>query len=118
MSTFDLNAFSTRMIAEALFYDEEYGAIGNISLINEVEQKEYFIAYYLPEEEQFVIDKATVWEEYDASEEGAIGYALAIDTEDYLASKSQLEIAKEVLKLATTHSLMPSVALFFEEETE
>ncbi len=118
MSTFDLNAFATRMIAEALFYDEEYGAIGNISLISEAEQKEYYIAYFLTEEEQFVIDKATVWEEYNPEEEGAIGYALAIDTDDHMASGSQLEIAEELLKLATTHNLMPSMALFFEEETE
>jgi len=118
MSGFDLKAFSKRMIAESLFYDEEYGAIGNISLINVDELREYFIAYYLPEDEQFVIDRATAWEDYDPEEEGAIGYALAIDTDEHMASKSQDEIAQEVLTLAEAHNLVPSVALFFEEEND
>lgn len=118
MSAFDFKAFSTRMIAEALFYDEEYGAIGNMSLVNEEEQKEYFIAYYLPEEEHFVIDEATEWEDYDPEEEAAIGYALAIDTDEFMVSKSQIEIAETVLALAEEHNLMPSAALFFEEETD
>ncbi len=118
MSTFDAHVFSIKMIAESLFYDEEFGAIGNVSLINEDESKEQFIAYYLPEEKNFVIDKVTAWEEYDPAEPESIGYALAIDSDEHMASKSQDQIAHEMLSLAEKHNLVPSVALFFEDDSE
>ena len=117
MSRFNLPAFTSRLIAEALFYDEEYGAVGNVSLISEKEKKELYIAYYLPEESHFVIDKVTRWEDYDSKEEGAIGYALAIDSDEHMASESQDDIAGEVLSLAEKFNLMPSVSLLFEDET-
>lgn len=118
MSSFDLDAFSIRLLAEAMFYDEEYGAIVNISLISEAEQKEKYIAYYLTEEQHFVIDKVTDWEAYDPEEEGAIGYALAIDSDEFMSAPSPLVVAEEVLKLAKAENLIPSVSLFFEEEGE
>ncbi len=118
MSDFDLQAFTRTLIGESLFYDDEYGAISNVSLISEQENKELFIAYFLPEESTFVIDKVTDWEDYDPDEEGAIGYALAIDSEEHMASKSQDDIAKEVLALAEKFNLTPSASLFFEDETE
>ncbi len=118
MSEFNLQSFSSRLIAESLFYDEEYGAIGNISLVNTTEKIELYIAYYLPEEANFVIDKVTKWEAYDPEEEEAIGYALAIDSEEHMSSKSQDDIATEVMQLAEKFNLMPSVSLFFEDEVE
>ena len=57
-------------------------------------------------------------DDYDPEEEGAIGYALAIDTDEHMASRSQDEIAREILMLAEAHNLTPSVALFFEEEND
>lgn len=118
MSDFDVQAFAHKLIGESLFYDDEYGAICSLSLISEKEKKEFFIAYFLPEESNFVIDKVTAWEDYDPNEEGAIGYALAIDTDEHMASKSQDDIAGEVLALAEKFNLTPSASLFFEDETE
>ncbi|MFK7848366.1 MAG: hypothetical protein AB8G77_23965 [Rhodothermales bacterium] len=118
MSNFDIQAFASKLIGESLFYDDEYGAISNVSLISEDEKKELFIAYFLPEETTFVIDKVTAWEEYDPDEDGAIGYALAIDSDEHMASKSQDDIAKEVLALAEKFNLTPSASLFFEDETD
>ena len=118
MSEFNLQAFSSKLVAESLFYDEEYGAIGNVSLVSASEKKELYIAYYLPEETNFVIDKVTEWEDYDPNEEGAIGYALATDSDEHMASKSQDEIASEVVVLAAKYNLMPSVSLFFEDDTD
>ncbi len=118
MSNFSLKEFAGRLVIESMFYDEEYGAIGNISLVSYEEQKEKYIAYFLPEELSFVIDKVTVWEEYDHEEEGAIGYALAIDTEEHMASKVPADVAAEVLSLAEQFNLTPSAALFFEDDAE
>ena len=118
MSDFNLQAFTQKLIGESLYYDDEYGAISNVSLVSEDEKKEFFIAYFLPEETNFVIDKVTAWEDYDPSEEGAIGYALAIDTDEHMASKSQDDIAKEMLALAEKYNLTPSASLFFEDETD
>lgn len=118
MSNFSLKDFAGRLVIETMFYDEEYGAIGNISLVSYEEQKEKYIAYFLPEELTYVIDRVTEWEAYDHEEEGAIGYALATDTEEHIASKVPAEIAAEVLSLAEQHNLMPSTVLFFEEEAE
>lgn len=118
MSDFNLQQFSTRLIADTLFYDEEYGAIGNLSLVSESEHKEMYIAYFLTEAKNFVIDKVTKWEEYDPDAEDAIGYALAIDTDEHMASNSQDDIAREMMALAEKFNLTPSVALFFEDEAE
>ena len=113
---FDYNAFTKRLIAESLFYDEEYGAIGNVSLINEESAREVYIAYYIPEKGRYVIDIATEWEPYDEQEDADIGYAFASDTEEHASSKSLKEVAEELLRLAVSEELTPSVAILFEEE--
>ena len=118
MSNFSLKDFAGRLVIEAMFYDEEYGAIGNLSLVSFEEQKEKYIAYFLPEELTFVIEEVTEWEAYDAGEEGAIGYALATDTKEHMSSKVPADIAAEVLVLAEKFELTPSAALFFEDEAE
>ncbi len=118
MNSFDLKQFSSRLIAESLFYDAEFGAIGNVSLISEEEKKEMYITYFLTEESKFVIDKVTKWEEVEEEELEAIGYALAVDSDEHMASESQDDIAREMMALAEKFNLMPSVSLFFEEESE
>ena len=44
MSTFNTDKFTIRLIAETLFYDEEYEALGNLSLIDLEEKCERFVA--------------------------------------------------------------------------
>ena len=116
MSTFDSDTFAVRLVAETLFYDEEYGALGNLSLIDEAERKERYIAAYSPEDEHFVVDEATEWEDYQPDGEDDIGYALASRTSEHGTYESAETAAAEMMRLAAQHSLTPSITLLFEQD--
>ena len=108
-----LRRFLRRLLAETLLYDEEYGASGNVSLIDERTAQECYVASYLSEEAQYIIEKATDWDS-DTADDG-VGYALATDAETYRACQTANEAAATLLALAKAHRLMPSFALLFEE---
>ncbi len=116
MTAFDLDAFTLRLIAETLFYDEEYGALGNLSLIDESAAKERYIASYVPDDGIFVVEEATDWEAYTPDDEDDIGYALAVDSTEHGAYDTPDEVAKVLLDLARKHNLSPSITLLFEED--
>ena len=50
MSAFNTDQFTIRLIAETLFYDEEYEALGNLSLIDQDEHCERYVASFAPED--------------------------------------------------------------------
>lgn len=115
-TAFNLDDFTLRLITETLFYDEEYGAVGNLSLIDTEDAKERFIAAYVPDETTFVVEEATAWEDYEGDEDDEIGYALAVDTTEHGTYETPDEAAAEMLKLAARFNLMPSITLLFDEE--
>jgi hypothetical protein len=115
MKPFNLEHFTRRLIAETLFYDEEYGAIGSLSLVDTNTEKERFIASFMPEDGAFLIEEATDWEE-EAGSEDEIGYALAVDSKEYGAFETPEEAADALMGLANQHNLMPSITLLFEED--
>ena len=114
--TFDLDQFGRRLLAETLFYDEEYGALGNLSLIDPEASKERFIASYVPADGNFMIEEATEWEDYDPDESDEIGYALAVDSKEHGCFEAPEEAAEALLALAREHGLLPSITLLFEED--
>ena len=116
MASFDHQSFAVRLIAETLFYDEEYGALGNLSLIDEKERRECFIAAYSPEEDRFIVEEATGWEDYSPSDDDDIGYALAVDSTEFRTFRSAEETAVEMLDLARKNNLYPSITLLFEQD--
>lgn len=116
MKPFSLDTFTRRLIAEALFYDEEYGALGSLSLVDVAAGKERYIASYMPDDGTFVIEEATEWEEYEPDEADEIGYALAVDSAEYGSFETPEEAAEALLGLAVEHGLMPSITLLFEED--
>lgn len=116
MAAFDLELFTKRLIAETLFYDDEYGALGNLSLIDVEARKEMFLASYVPDDGTFIIEEATEWEDFEPSEGDEIGYALAVDSKEYGCFDNQEGVAEALLKLAREHNLAPSVTLLFEED--
>lgn len=111
----DPNEFTRRLIAETLFYDEEYGALGNLSLIDEGMGREMFIASYSPDDGQFVIEAATDWEK-DDEVDTEIGYLLATDSNELGTYGSPVKAADAILALASEHDLQPSITLLFEED--
>jgi len=116
MPVFDTDQFVLRLIAETLFYDEEYEALGNLSLIDAEEQCERYVASFAPEDGLFVLEEATDWEDYEPGEPDDIGYALAVDSREVGTFESADEIAEMLLQLAREHGLAPSITLLFEEE--
>lgn len=112
---FNLEHFTRRLLAETLFYDEEYGAIGSISLVDTNNERERFIASFMPEDGSFVIEEATEWEETVADEDD-IGYVLAVDSTEHAAFETPEEAADALLGLASQYNLMPSITLLFEED--
>ena len=119
MSTQSLEDFAVHLIAETLFYDEEYGALGNISLIDPARGREIYVASYLPETRDFTIEEASAWERSeDLGEDDEIGYALAIDSTVHGSYDTAAEAARALLALAREKGLQPSVTLLFEDEEE
>ncbi len=118
MSTFDPSNFSRHLLTEMLFFDAEYGALGNVSLVDTSDTpRERYVAAFLPEEGAFVIEEATEWEkDYNPAEDDEIGYALAVDAEEYGLYDTPEAAAEELLSLAGQFNLLPSLTLLFEEE--
>lgn len=116
MEMFSLDEFALRLVAETLFYDGEYEALGNLSLIDQTTARERFIASYAPEDEVFVIEEAIEWEDYEPGQLDDIGYALAVDSREISSYNSAEEGAVALMTLAREHNLMPSITLLFEED--
>ena len=117
MEAFNIEHFTRHLIAEALFYDEEYGAVGSLSLIDPDTSQERFIASFMPDDGTFVIEEATAWEDFEPDEDDEVGYALAVDSEEYASYDLPEETAEALLLLAREHALLPSITLLFEEES-
>ena len=117
MPTFDLDHFTRRLITETLFYDEEFGALGNLSLIDTQAGKERYVASYQPVDSTFVIEEATEWEtDIETDEDDEIGYMLAVEFDEYGAYETAEEAAEMLLTLARDQNLLPSITLLFEED--
>lgn len=114
MELFDLERFALIALAEALFYDEEYGAIGTVSLIDDLLGREAFIASFSPDDEVFIVEEATEWEAFLPNGEDDIGYKLAVDSKPHATCDTPIETAELLLRLAREGNLQPSVSLMFE----
>lgn len=118
MSTQSLEDFAVHLLAETLFYDEEYGALGNISLIDPVRRREIYVASYLPDTRNFAVEEASRWERSEDLGDDDIGYALAMESVVHGVYATAAETARVLLDLATKKGLEPSVTLLFEDENE
>ena len=116
MAPFNIDQFARQLLAEALFYDEEYGALGNVSLIDKESVRERFLASYDPERDTFLIEEAVEWEELDADEDGEIDYALAVDGQEHGTYGTPEEAAEVLMALARDNNLAPSFMILFDEE--
>ena len=111
-----MELFARHLLAETLFYDEEYGTFGNLSLVDVEAGRERYVASFVPEEGVFLIEEATAWEEdYDPNDD-EIGYAMAVEAEAHRSYELPEEAGEALLLLANQHSLLPSLTLFFEED--
>jgi hypothetical protein len=113
---FNSDQFARQLLIEALFYDAEYGALGNVSLIDQKSVRERYLASYDPERDTYLIEEAVEWEDLDADEDGEIDYALAVDGKEYGCFDTPDDAADALLGLAREHDLAPSFMILFEEE--
>lgn len=116
MPPFNADQFALQFLAEALFYDEEYGALGNVSLIDKESVRERYLASYDPDRDTYLIEEAVEWEELDADEDGEVDYALAVDGKEHGTYSSPEEAAEVLLALAREHNLGPSFMILFDED--
>lgn len=117
MAAFDPESFTSLLLAETLFYDEEYGAIGSLSLIDPEAAREMYIASFMPDEGYLLIEKATAWEnDYAIETDEDVAYALAVDGVTYGRYEAPEEAAAALLSLAEAHGLLPSFTLLFESD--
>ena len=113
---FNVDQFARQLLIEALFYDEEYGALGNVSLIDPASVRERYLASYDPERDTFLIEEAVEWEDLDADEDGEVDYALAVDGKEHGTYETPEDAADQLLALAREHNLAPSFMILFEED--
>lgn len=114
----DLENISLRLIAETLFYDQEYGLVGSLSLVDPEASKERYIASFMPDDGTFLVEEATAWEaEVPPMEDDAeVAYALAVESTPHGRYDIPEEAAAVVLQLAREHDLLPSFTVLFEDE--
>ena len=113
---FALQSFTLRLIEEALFYDDEYGIRGTLSLVQPDDALEMYVAYFDPEEGVFAIDAGVAWEPMTDEEKVFPGYAFASDTKEHATVPSAGEAATMLLELAEAEGLLPSLSLVIEED--
>ncbi|WP_420455502.1 hypothetical protein [Rubrivirga sp.] len=116
MPPFNDDQFSRQLLAEALFYDEEYGALGNVSLIDKESVRERYLASYDPDRDTYLIEEAVEWEELDADEDGEVDYALAVDGQEYGTYETPEAAAEVLMTLARENNLGPSFMILFDED--
>ena len=116
MADFDNENFTLRLLTETLFYDTEYGIVGVLSLVDPEERREQYLASYSPEDDAFLIEEATDWEDnIESDEEEEVAYALAIDSVDHGTYDLPEEAAIELLTLAAQKGLLPSFTPYYED---
>ena len=117
MAEFDLTNFTHRLLAEMLFYDQEYGLLGSLSLIDVDARREQYIASFMPDDGTFLIEEATAWEDLPELEDDAdVAYALAVDSEVHARYEVPEAAAEALLTLASDDDLLPSFTPLFEDE--
>lgn len=117
MPSISLENFTTRLLAESLFYDLEYGLVGSVSLIDPETERELYLASFMPDDGSYMIEEATAWEDPPTlADEEDVAYALAINSDVYGTYEVPEEAAQTLLKLAREHDLLPSVTVLFEDE--
>ncbi len=113
---FSIEQFARQLLMESLFFDEEYAALGNISLIDQENLRERFLASFDPERGAYLVEEAVEWEDIDADEDGEVDYALAVDGTEYGSYPTPEQCADALLGLARDHNLAPSFMLLSDED--
>ena len=118
MPAFDLENFSLRLLTETLLYDQEYGVIGSLSLIDPDAEKERYVASFMPDDGTYLIEEATGWEADPPpmDDDADVAYALAVESDIHGSYEIPEQAAAALVHLAEAHDLLPSFTVLFESE--
>lgn len=108
--TFNPTEFARTLLAETLYFDDEHGSIGSVSLVDVDSGKEQYMASFDPESELWLIEKATEWDD-----EAVEGFMMATDGVTVGEFSDPLDAAGSVLELAAETGLTPVFLPLFEE---
>lgn len=107
---FDPVAFARALLAETLYFDDEHGSIGSVSLVDPDSGKELYMASYDPESESWLLEEAVEWDD-----EPVEGLVMATDGATVADFDDPFDIAGAVLDLAAGEGLSPVFLPLFEE---
>ena len=103
VALYDFEAAVKQLLLDCLNYDEEYGALGNVSLIDKESVRELYVASFDPDLDFYLIEEATEWEEFDADEDNDPAYALAVDGKEYGTYGTPEEVVEVLITLGRHH---------------
>lgn len=109
-TNFDAREFATSLLAEVLYFDDEHGSIGSVSLIDPSSGKEMYMASFDPELESWLLEEASEWDD-----EPVEGLLIATDGKPMAEFDDPIEIAAAVIDLAAEYRLSPVFLPLFEE---
>ncbi len=110
MASFDALEFARTLLAETLYFDDEHGSIGSVSLFEQDSGRELYMASYDPEAEVWVLEKANEWDDEPVED-----LLMATDGESIGEFNDPNHIADAVLDLARRDNLVPVFLPLFEE---
>lgn len=112
MSTFDIETFSKELLREMLFYEENFGLIGTISLVDTDAGRERYLASFDPDEGAFILEQATEWAPL---EDDDMAYELAMEGKVIETFTETTAIVDELFARATRENLRPYLQILYED---
>ena len=107
---FDATDFARTLLAETLYFDDEHGSIGSVSLFDAESGQEHFMASYDPDSEGWLIEEANEWDD-----EAVEGLLMATDGELVGEFEDPYDAAGKMIELAAEKGLVPVFLPLFEE---
>jgi hypothetical protein len=112
MPTVDLETFSKELLTEMLFYEENFGLVGTVSLVDMNAGKERYLGSFDPDEGAFILEEATAWAPV---EDEAMEYELAMEGEIVETITDPGKMANELFTRAVSEHLTPHLQILYED---
>lgn len=107
---FDIAEFAKTLLAETLYFDDEHGSIGSVSLVDPLTGKELYMASFDPESDVWLLEEANEWDD-----EAVEGLIMATDGTSLGEFEDPLECAESLIEIASERALTPVFLPLFEE---
>lgn len=109
MSESYTDRFAHSLLSGALYYDDEHGSMGSVSLVDK-DGREAYIASFEPEDGAWLIERATAWDDEQTDD-----LLLAVDGEEAGSFDDPADAAEALIRIAKEGDYMPVFMALFEE---